>query len=190
MRDHLEAASPASVTADEAREEAARQAAHLPVRVRVALAFVSKDRPNAATHADVLARTLAGSPETPPPYGGDRAPIENTSFWREEDLARAAGPSVAHAAMDGVVGSWSTPIASAWGFYLVRPLERRAPTSAEAMDAAIAEVRRKKSADAVARAVARIAADYDVVVKSPPGEAAFDPRSMSATTARRGNGVD
>ena len=195
MRGHLEAAAPATVTPDEAREEAARRVARMPVRVRLSIAFISKERPNAASDADALARLLATSPETPAPYGGDRAPIEANEWWREEDLTRAAGASVARAALDTRIGSWSAPIASAWGFYVIRPVERRAPTAAEATDSAAAEVRRRKSAEAVARAVARVTSDYDVTVRSPPGEPAFDLRSMAnareATRARgRADGVD
>lgn len=192
MRGHLEAATIAPVTADEARDEAEREAPGLPPRVRLAIAFVSKDRPNAAGDADALALALASAPETPAPFGGDRAPIAATPWWTEEDLARATGASVARAALATPVGSWSSPIASAWGFYLVRPLERRAPTAVEATTAAAAEVRRRKRADAVSRAVSRISSDYDVSVKSPPGEPTFDARAAAGTSRGSGrkDGVD
>jgi hypothetical protein len=161
----------------------------MPLRLRLAIAFVSKERPNAAGDADILARALAAGPETPAPYGGDRPPIAATPWWSEEELARATGASVARAALATPVGAWSAPIASAWGFYLVRPLERRAPSAAEAASVAASEVRRKKRAAAVSRAVARITADYDVSVRSPAGEPAFDPRAV--TVAGRGKaGVD
>jgi hypothetical protein len=191
MRAHLEAASPVPVTADEARAEAARQSARMPVRVRLAVAFVGKDRPNATGDADALARALASAPETPSPYGGDRPPLEAGAWWREEDLARIAGPSVARAALETAVGAWSAPIASAWGFYLVRPVERRPPTAEEAMEAGAAEVRRQKRAAAVARAIGRVLSDYDVTVRSPAGEPPFD-RERAATASGRagGDGVD
>jgi hypothetical protein len=192
MRGHLEAATIVPVTAEEAREEAERQVDRLPLRFRLAVAFVSKDRPNAAGDADALARALAAAPETPAPYGGDRAPIVAAPWWTEEDLARATGASVARAALGTPVGTWSSPVASAWGFYLVRPLERRAPTAAEATDAAMAEVRRRKRAGGVSRAVSRVTSDYDVSVQSPPGEPAFEPRALrGAVTSSDGKaGVD
>jgi hypothetical protein len=189
MRGHLESATLAPVTPEEVREEAEGEAALMPLRLRLAIAFVSKERPNAAGDADSLARALAAAPETPAPYGGDRPPIAATPWWSEEELARATGASVARAALATPVGAWSAPIASAWGFYLVRPLERRAPSAAEAASVAASEVRRKKRAAAVSRAVARITADYDVSVRSPAGEPAFDPRAV--TVAGRGKaGVD
>ena len=190
MRAHLEAATIAPVTPEEVRDEASRQIEHLPLRLRLAVAFVSKERPNAAGDADALARALAVAPETPAPHGGDRVPIASVPWWSEEELARAAGASVARAALATPVGSWSTPVASAWGFYLVRPLERRPPSAAEAMDAAAAEVRRRKRADAVLRAVSRASADYDVSVRSPSGEPAYDPRATGALLSPRRDGVD
>jgi peptidyl-prolyl cis-trans isomerase C len=193
MRGHLEAASLAPVTAEEARAEADRQAARMPVRVRLAVAFLSKERANATAEADALARSLASPPNATPPYGGDRAPLEAIEWWREEDLARAAGPGVARAALDMPLGTWSAPIASAWGFYIVKPLERRTPTAAEAMDSAAAEVRHRKRADALARAVARVTADYDVTVQTPAGEPPFDKARAASGALRargRGDGVD
>ena len=183
---HLEAATIATVTPDEAREEAQREVDRLPLRLRLSVAFVSKDRPNAAGDADALARSLAAAPETPAPYGGDRAPIASAPWWSEEDLARATGASVARAALGTPIGSWSSPVASSWGFYLVRPLERRAPTAAEAMSAAMAEIRRRKGADAVSRAVSRVTTDYDVSVRSPAGEPAFDPRAVVRSLGPQG----
>ncbi|MDB4938269.1 MAG: hypothetical protein JWP87_5241 [Labilithrix sp.] len=192
MRGHLAAASPAEVTADEARDEAAKQAARMPVRIRLALAFVSKERARAAGDADALARALATAPDAPAPYGGDRVPIDAVEWWREEDLARAAGPSVARAAAFGPIGGWSAPIASAWGFFLVRPLERRDASPSEAMESAIATVRARKLADSVARAVGRVSNDYDVTVHSPPGEPAFDRKSIVELAGNRARapGVD
>jgi len=87
--------------------------------------------------------------------------------------------------METAIGTWSAPIASSWGFYLVRPLERRGPTAAEAMDAAAAEVRRKKSADAVARSIARMAADYEVIVRSHPAR----PRSIHVASRKAPQGT-
>lgn len=192
MRGHLEAATIASVTPEEVRVEAERQVEHLPLRLRISVAFVSKERANAAGDADALARALAAAPETPAPYGADRAPLAAMDWWSEEELVRATGASVARAAVVTPVGSWSAPVASSWGFYLVRPLERRAPTAAEATSAAAVEVRRRKRAEAVSRAVSRVANDYDVSVRSPTGEPAFDPHAASAAgrSSDRGAGVD
>ena len=189
MRMHLASASATTVGADEVRVEAERAATRMPARVRLAVAFVSKDRLDAVPASDALSLALARSPDVAPPYGGDRAPIDAGKWWLQDDLARAAGPSVARAAMETAVGSWSSPIASTWGFYIVRPLERRSPTPEEAMEAAAESVRRRKQAEAVSRAVARIASDYAVTVRAPAGEPAFDPRSLSATSGR-GEGVD
>lgn len=188
MRGHLEASSPALVTADEARSEAALEAARMPMRVRLAVAFVSKDRPDATSDADMMARSLARSPDTGPPYGGDRAPIEALATWSEDELARLAGASVARAALETPVGAWSAPIATAWGFYLVRPVERRAATPDEALATATASVRRRKQAAAMERTVARLASDYVVTVQSPAGEPAFDARAAATGGAAGAHG--
>jgi hypothetical protein len=189
MRGYLEASSPALVTAEEARSEAALEAARMPARIRLAVAFVSKERPDATSDADTLARSLARSPDAAPPYGGDRAPIEALATWSEDELARLAGASVARAAMETPVAAWSAPIASAWGFYIVRPVERRAATPEEALATAAASVRRRKQAAATERTIARLASDYVVTVQSPAGEPAFDARASAAPRAR-GGGVD
>jgi hypothetical protein len=193
MRSHLlGSAPPASLTSDEVRGEAARTAARMPMRVHLRFAFVSKDRPDAAAASDVLARTLSVAPEGAAPYGGDRAPIEAEGWWLEEDLARVAGASVARVAMETTVGKWSSPSASTWGFYIVRPLERRPPTAEELMEVAAANVRRKKQADAVDRAISRVAPDYAIRVHVPAGEPAFDPSVARPATgsAVRNEGVD
>lgn len=193
MRSHLlGSAPPAALTSDEVRGEASRTAARMPMRVHLRLAFVSKDRADAAAASDALARSLFASPEVTAPYGGDRAPTEPEGWWLEEDLARIAGASVARAAMETAVGTWSSPAASTWGFYIVRPLERRPPTADELMDVATANVRRRRQADAVDRAVSRVAADYAIRVQVPAGEPAFDPSVARAAigSAARNDGVD
>jgi peptidyl-prolyl cis-trans isomerase C len=195
MRAHLEASLPAPVSNEEARAEAARLAPQMPVRARVAVAFVSRERPDAAPFADALARTLAAAPETPAPYGADRAPLDAGAWWNEPELARAAGPLVARAAMSTPVGAWSGPVASAWGFYVIRPLERRAPSTDELLATGLASVRRRKRGDAVGRAALRLASDYDVTVNAPAGEPAYEPGALRpgafAGSGERGSdGVD
>jgi hypothetical protein len=53
------------------------------------------------------------------------SPIPDRTWWTEDALASAAGAEVARAAMTTAIGAQSTPIAAAWGTWIVTPIERR-----------------------------------------------------------------
>ena len=55
----------------------------------------------------------------------ERAPIPAEATWTEPTLAGAAGADVARAAMVTPLHRPSEPVTSAWGYWVVMPLERR-----------------------------------------------------------------
>ena len=88
-----------------------------------------------------------------------------------EVLARAAGPGVAKAAFETPVGAVSAPIASAWGIWIVRPVERRPLPASEVRGAAEQIVRLRMAGAEIDRVVDRASAD--VVVDMPLGEPVY-----------------
>lgn len=190
MRRSLAEAVPASaIDETELRREAEAIAARSPLRVRLALWFVSSDRPDAARVAERVAHDVkdAGG-ERPEPKSPDRPPIPEDATYTEEALARAAGAGVARAAFASPLGTVSDPVASAWGFYVIRPIERRPMDPAEARAQALASLRARKATAEVARAAARAAQDWDVVVDAPRGEPGYEPGRPGAAGASPGAG--
>jgi len=174
MRSELANAVPTVDLAEVARE-AATLAASAPPRVRLDLWFVAKDRPDASRVAEALAASIGeGHPRSP-----DQPPLVEDVFYSEEVLARSAGLGVAKAAFETPVGTVSAPISSAWGLWIVRPVERRALAPGEVRGAAEQVVRQRKAAAEVERVVDRASAD--VVVDMPLGEPAYR-RGSHATT--------
>jgi hypothetical protein len=101
-------------------------------RVRFAIWFVEKDRPHAAHEAAEIARIVTAGGADAARGRGDRSPVPQHLFWNEESLARAAGPDVAHAAMRAAPFEVVGPMAAAWGFYVLVPLERGAAVARSA----------------------------------------------------------
>lgn len=133
-------------------------ASQAPLRTRLDVWFVAKDHPDAARVAEAAKGPV------------DRVPLDEGVFYTEEVLARLAGADVARAAFSTALGERSAPVASAWGFWLVKPVERRPMDVAEARAAALDELRARGAASEVARAAARSAQSYDVKVEVPAGE--------------------
>ncbi len=177
MRRSLADAVPASaIDADELRRESEALAAQAPMRTRLALWFVARDRPDAAHRAEELTTALRSGTD---PKSPDHPPIPEEALYTADSLARAAGPEVARVAFETAIGQASDPIASAWGFYVVRPLERRPMDPSEARSAALSSLRAKKAEAEVKRAVERAQRDWEVKVDLPPGEGLSDPRGGS-----------
>ena len=166
MRTALSNAIPA-VDPAEVTREAAILTETAPLRARLDLWFVAKDRPDASRVADTLVAAIGGGhPRSP-----DQAPIEEDAFYSAEVLARAAGPGVAKAAFETPIGAVSAPIASAWGIWIVRPVERRPLPASEVRGAAEQIVRLRMAGAEIDRVVDRASAD--VVVDMPLGEPVY-----------------
>jgi hypothetical protein len=184
MRDVVEETAP---HAPPSSEEARAEPTTARPRLDVELAFVRKERPGAAGEASALASTLARgdavAPENAPPPG-----IPQRATWTEVELARALSPAVAEHAAGGPTSTWSAPIATPWGFYMVRVLARRPPTDGERASDATEAVLSRRRAAARAAAVSRAARAYVLDVATPEGEPGFDVRDLAA--ARGGEGVD
>lgn len=167
MRSALAAAVPA-VDPTEVDREAALLVAAAPMRVKIDAWFVAKDRPEALHVAERLAAEIAagGSPRSP-----DAPPVSLDAFYMENTLGKVAGLGVAQAAFALPVGTAGAPVSSAWGIWIVRPLERRPIAPAEVRGVAEEIVRRRKAAAEVARVVER--AGGAVVVDMPLGEAPY-----------------
>ena len=176
MRSALANAVPA-VDPAEIDREAAILASSAPLRVRLDLWFVARDRPEASRVADALAASIGtGHPRSP-----DQPPLPDDVFYPEESLARAAGSGVAKAAFETPIGAVSAPIASAWGIWIVRPVERRPLPANEVRGAAEQVVRQRKAAAEIERVVDR--ANADVLVDMPLGEPTYRRGSMTTTGA-------
>jgi hypothetical protein len=155
---------------DEVRAEAVAQAARAPERIELEAAFVGKDHAGAGTLAEALAAARAAGAASPP---GDVPPIPSRATWTAADLARAAGPGVARYAATAAGPAWSPPIASAWGFWVVRVLARRPASEAEAYGDAVRAVQRRRAGAAVDAAVRRAANAYRLEVATPEGMPRF-----------------
>ena len=176
MRTALANAVPA-VDPEEVAREAAVLAAAAPPRVRLDLWFVAKDRPDTSRVAEALAGSIGdGHPRSP-----DQPPLAEEAFYSEDMLAHAAGLGVAKAAFATPLGTVSAPIASAWGIWIVRPVERRPLAPGEVRGAAEEIVRRRLAAVEVERVVDRARAD--VVVDMPLGEPGYRRGSRGTTGA-------
>ncbi len=155
---------PVDVSDDEIAAESARRAAALPHRVRLGVHFFRKERADATHAAERFAANAPG-------VEADRAPIPDGVWWTEEALARVAGANVANAAMTTEIGRRSAPATSAWGVWVVVPLERRAPSPVELRAEAREEVVRQRQAASLAKLVERARRDYRVDVRTPAGAA-------------------
>lgn len=105
-----------------ARAVVTRVARPLDERVELSVWFVGKDRPNAEEEAKALSLAVANGQL---PASVDKPPIPARATWSERTLASAAGVDVARAAMTTALDRPSDPIASAWGFWIVVPRDRR-----------------------------------------------------------------
>lgn len=95
-------------------------AARTPAHATVDLVFVDKDRVDARTKAEDARLRLARGERVVV----DTPPVAARGTWTEDALARSAGRAVADAAFRTPVGETSGPVASTWGFFVVRPLAR------------------------------------------------------------------
>ena len=186
-RSLAEAVPASAIDDEELRVESERIASRAPQRVRLALWFVATDRPDAVSVAERVATDVRHA-SVPSPRSPDRPPIPDDAVYTEEGLARAAGAEVARAAFETPVGSVSDPVASAWGFYVLRPLERRAMDPADARAAAAVELRARKAEAEVQRAASRAASDWEVVVDAPRGEPAYDANAARGRLSGRVSG--
>ncbi|MBX3264329.1 MAG: hypothetical protein KF782_31950 [Labilithrix sp.] len=148
---------------EELTREIARRLERAPERVRLGVRLFRRATSEATGAA-------ARAPDGAAGDTGDRPPIPDGAWWTEEALARAAGAAVADAAMRTEVGRPSAPTASAWGTWIVVPLERRRPDASEVRAEAYAELRGRKQADALAKLLERRRRDYRVDVRAPEGE--------------------
>ena len=176
-------------SAEELRAEAEELAPSAAPRLEVEAAFVAKEREDAALAAEALATALARG-EHP---REDRCPIPTRATWTEEGLARAAGPVVARHAATAPTGAWSPPLASAWGFYVIRVLARRPAAPEELRAEATARALARRQRASVAAAVSRAAASYRLEVTTPEGAPRFetaDLRLLAEPAARGKERVD
>ncbi|MBX3211584.1 MAG: hypothetical protein KF850_06085 [Labilithrix sp.] len=165
MRDALVRTLPEIDIADEeVAAEIARRLERAPERVRLGVRSFRR-APAVATGDAVRATPRAQGDE------GDRPPIPDGAWWTEDALARAVGRAVADAAMRTEIGRPSEPTVSAWGTWIVVPLERRLPAAREVRAEAYAALRARKQADALARLIERRRREYQIDVRSPEGEA-------------------
>lgn len=155
---------PSQLGEDEIDREAALLAASAPMRVRVRVHFFRHDRADAQKAAEALARGEQARPQE------DRAPIPDDVWWTEEALARAAGREVAAAAMTTEVGRPSAVTPSAWGSWVVVPVERRRPEASDMRAEAAAAIQRRRQAEELARLVEQRRASYRIEIEAPPGD--------------------
>ncbi|AKU99274.1 hypothetical protein AKJ09_05938 [Labilithrix luteola] len=159
-----------------------------PELVHVALYFVSKDHAGAEKRAERLSKELAEAADGGAAPAVDPTPLPADAWWTADTLAQAAGASVAQGALTTPIGRASQPISAAWGYYVVVPLERRAPDEAELRASARAAVLARKKAAEVQRAVDRARKEYRVDVRVPEGIPAIEGRHARARGP--GGGVD
>jgi peptidyl-prolyl cis-trans isomerase C len=175
MRASFAQALPAPrIAPDELDRAIAREIERSPERVRFDAWFVSKDRPDAASEAESIARAIRAEGPAKVRGRGGHSPLPDGTFWTEESLARVAGAVVARGAMEATVGKVTEPLSSAWGFYVLLPLERRRADPSEVRTEAHAALTREKQATAITQAIRRARRDYTVEVRSPSGEPRFD----------------
>lgn len=174
MRVSLEKAMPTpKIDRAEVDAEIVRQLAQTPQRVRLGVWFVSKERPNAGREAEAIVHDI-GALGIAHVRDRDKPPLPSGALWTETELARAGGALVARAAMETEIGKPAGPLASAWGFFVIVPLERRQASSAEVSAAAVAAIIDRKRADDVAKAVSGLRQEYRVEIRSANGEATLD----------------
>ncbi len=170
-------------------EEVSVERAGARPRLDVELAFIATERPGAQAEADALAKRLAqGEPLATGRFALAGVPARAT--WTETELARVVSPRVAEHAARAELGTWSPPIATAWGFYVVRVVSRRAPTDGELALEAAEAVSQKRRAAARRAAVARAARRYVLEVAPLEGAPAFDVRDFDEAGSPRGEDVD
>jgi hypothetical protein len=85
------------------------------------------------------------------------------------------------------VGKASGALPSAWGFYVIVPLERIGADPSEVRAEALAAIRDSKHAAQIERRIARARGEYEIEVQSPEGEPPFD---IDAPSSPRPGGVD
>lgn len=187
MRAQLEKSVPDPAVTDAEIDGEISRLRRGPDLLHVALYFVSKDHAGAEKRAERLSKELTNGADAGSPPEVDAMPLPTDAWWTADVLAQAAGGSVAQSAMQTPIGQASPPISAAWGYYVVVPLERRAPAEAELRERARAAVMtRKKSAD-VQHVVDRARKEYRVDVRLPEGVPTNGER-RSATA--RAEGVD
>jgi hypothetical protein len=131
-------------------------------RLRVAVWFAQTE-----AAAEVIAKSIRDHGIESTRAQGDRPPIPDGAVWTASDLAQAAGAPAAEAAFSTELGKPTSAIASAWGFYVLVPLERLAPIPTAT-----------PNNDDVDRWLRRARRDYEI--KLPPGVTT----SSTATPAR------
>lgn len=166
MRAALAQALPAPRASErEIADAVDREIARAPERTRVALWFVPKERADAAREAESIATAIRAEGPDRARGRGERPPIPDNAFWTETELARLAGPVVAHAAFATAVGNPSEALPSAWGYYVLVPLERR-PASADDVRADVERgLALAKQREDLDKLVARARANYTIDVR-------------------------
>jgi len=178
---------PPRVAANEIDLATAREIERAPERVRLAVWFVAKDRADAAREAEAIVRRVRAEGAAGARGRGEHPPIPDGALWTEEALARVAGAGVARAAMTAAIGEPTDALPSAWGFYVLVPLERRRAEPAEVRADALAAIVRARQAKELELSIRRVRRDYGVEVRSPAGEARFD---IDAPTTPQSERVD
>lgn len=187
MRAQLEKSVPEPAVSDAEIDGEIAKLRGGPDLVHVALYFVSKDHPGAEKRAEQLSKELSSGADAGPLPSVDAMPLPADAWWTADALAQAAGSSVAQSALQTPIGQASLPISAAWGYYVVVPLERRAPAEAELRERARAAVVARKKTDDVQHVVDRARQEYRVDVRLPEGVPANAERRRGA---RRPEGVD
>jgi hypothetical protein len=133
-----------------------------PRRVTLEHVYFSKDRRGAQAEADARAALAAPEQATGDPFMGGRRLERRT----EQDLARELGSAFAAAAIQLEPGAgWQGPIASSFGFHLVRVVEVTPETPAtldEVRARLVADVTDARRQEAVAKARADLVKRYPV----------------------------
>jgi peptidyl-prolyl cis-trans isomerase C len=157
---------------DEIAAESARRAAAAPLRVRLDVHYFRKEGTDAHEAAERFAQRPGENREHE-----DRPPIPDGAWWTEEALARVVGANVAHVAMTTEVGRASAPTTSAWGVWIVVPLERRSASPTELRAEAREEILRQRQAAGIARLVEHARRDYRVQIRTLAGTT-LEPESI------------
>lgn len=145
--------------------------------LRVQQVFVSSAHgASAVERARELRSHLRADPTLDPKRLGDRVALLYMQEWSKPvDITRDLGETFAQAVTALPVGDWSEPLASAFGWHVVRVLERkegRLPEFDEIKGQLALDYQFEAKRIATARMLERLRKEYRVRVEVPIGEAA------------------
>jgi hypothetical protein len=147
-----------------------------PPRVRLSQVFLSRDRLGDGLEQAAASVLAALRSSTPPEFDtlGDPFPIGPTgNLMTERDLEKLFGPEFASRVMHLEPGTWSGPLASAYGLHVVR-VERREPGHLPSLAALRNQVERayrlEQGEAAYAAFLRRLRTKYGVEVVRQPSD--------------------